>query len=226
MTALALIADYGPSACAFALFGLLHSLGAQEPFKDWLARRTSVFFVRYFWRLIYCSLSFWAVYFGVASLHWGGNPDSNIWLVVYPDWLWEGMLVLHLVSIAVMYVAFVQSDYPQFLGFTQAWQGMRALAGLPERPLTLFGTDRLEIRGIYGWVRHPMLSAGLLFLLTSGPSLNNLIYSAMYAVYMVLGGWYEERRMIRVFGQQYQDYRRRVGAFVPALRTVRSLRHG
>lgn len=226
MAVSAIIADYGPSAAAFALFGLFHSIGAQEPFKDWLGRRTSPFLVTHFWRLTYCVLSFWAVYYGVAALHWGWNPGSNLWLVVYPDWLWLAMVVLHLGAIAVTYVAFVQSDYPQFLGITQAWQGLRALAGFPTTQVDLFGTDRLVIGGIYGWVRHPMLSAGLLFLLTSGPSRNNLIFSAMYAAYMLVGGWYEERRMIRIFGDDYLAYRRRVGAYFPKVRANWWLRHG
>ena len=62
------------------------------------------------------------------------------------------------------------------------------MAGKPSRrpPIALFGTDRLVVRGVYGWVRHPMLAAGLLFLLTSGPSRNNLVYTAMYAAYMFM----------------------------------------
>ncbi len=63
-----------------------------------------------------------------------------------------------------------------------------------------------------------MLIAGLLFLLTSGPSLNNIIYTAMYLAYMLIGGYYEERRLIRIFGDDYLRYRRRVGAFTPRLR--------
>ena len=77
-------------------------------------------------------------------------------------------------------------------------------------PIPLFGTDRLVVRGIYGWVRHPMMAAGFLFLLTSGPSLNNLVYSAMYAAYMFIGGYYEERRLMRVFGEDYIRYQARV----------------
>ncbi len=82
----------------------------------------------------------------------------------------------------------------------------------------LFGTHRLEVTGVYGWVRHPMLVAGLLFLLTSGPSLNNLVYTGMYTAYMLIGGYYEERRMVRIFGEDYLRYRCRVGAFFPRLR--------
>jgi protein-S-isoprenylcysteine O-methyltransferase Ste14 len=62
-----------------------------------------------------------------------------------------------------------------------------------------------------------MLVGGLLFLLTSGPSLNNVVYTAMYAAYMVIGGHYEEKRMIRVFGEDYRRYQSQVGAYFPRL---------
>ena len=68
------------------------------------------------------------------------------------------------------------------------------------------------------WGAPLVLVAGLLFLLTSGPSLNNLVYTGMYTAYMLIGGYYEERRMVRIFGEDYLRYRRRVGAFFPRLR--------
>ena len=151
-------------------------------------------------------------------MHWERNIENDVLLVVYPVWLWQGIIMMHLGSIALGYAAFVQSDYLEFMGFTQAWRGMRKLAGRSAERLELFGTDRLVVSGVYRWVRHPMLTAGLAFLLTSGPSLNNLIYTAMYATYMVIGAYYEERRMIRLFGDDYIDYKRRVGAFFPRLR--------
>ena len=87
----------------------------------------------------------------------------------------------------------------------------------PQPELALFGTHRLVTSGVYAWVRHPMLSGGLLFLITSGPSLNNLVYTGMYAAYMAIGGYFEERRLLRVFGDDYARYRMRVGAFFPRL---------
>ncbi|MEX2241222.1 MAG: isoprenylcysteine carboxylmethyltransferase family protein [Burkholderiales bacterium] len=220
MTVVSFLRDYGPSLAAFGLFALLHSVGAREPLKNLLARWTGPFFLEHFWRLVYCALSLVALYYGVATLHWARNPENDIWLIVYPDRLWQAITVLHLVSVAFLYVAFVQSDYLEFLGLKQAWRGLLALLGMPVRPATmeLFGTHRLVVRGVYGWVRHPMLAGGLLFLLTSGPSLNNLIYTAMYAAYMLIGGYYEERRLVRIFGQDYLRYRARIGAFFPRLR--------
>jgi len=212
--------DYAASITAFALFGLLHSIGAQEPFKNWLARRTSQFFVDHFWRLIYCALSYYSLYYGVAALHWARNTEFDVWLISYPDGLWQLIIILHLLSVAFLYTAFLQSDYLEFLGLKQAWRGILSLSGrtVPGAELQLFGTHRLEVRGVYAWVRHPMLLGGWLFLLTSGPSLNNLVYLLMYTSYMLPGGFFEERRMLRIFDQEYRRYQRRVGAFIPRFR--------
>lgn len=224
MTLVRLIEEYWASLAAFGVFGLLHSIGAREPFKNALARWTSPFFVEHFWRLLYCTLSFAALYYGIAELHWTGHPENDVWLVVYPDWLWRFMNVLHLGSIALMYAALLQSDYLEFLGLKQAWRGILALAGRSPQPasLDLFGTHRLVTTGVYAWVRHPLMAGGLLFLLTSGPSWNNLVYTLMYAVYMVIGGYYEERRLLGIFGEEYVRYRARVGAFFPRMRTWRA----
>lgn len=220
MALVALFGDYWASLLAFGLFGLLHSIGAREPFKNWLARWTSPFFVEHFWRLLYCALSYAALYYGIASLHWARHVENDVWLLVYPDWLWQVMTLLHLGSVALMYVALLQSDYLEFLGLSQAARGILGLLGrpVPSPKLELFGTDRLVVSGVYRWVRHPLMVGGLLFLLTSGPSLNNFLYAAMYATYMVIGGYYEERRLVRIFGEDYRRYQARVGAFFPRLR--------
>lgn len=219
MPNISLVGNYWPSLLAFGLFGLLHSICAREPFKNALARWTSAFFVEHFWRLIYCVLSYVALYYGVASLHWARNPEHDVWLVVYPEWLWQVLTLLHLGSIALMYAAFFQNDYLEFLGFKQAARGILALLGRPpQSPLQLFGPHRLVVTGVYAWARHPMMVGGLLFLLTSGPSLNNVVYTAIYTAYMVIGGYYEERRLVRIFGEEYLRYQAKVGAFFPRLR--------
>jgi len=212
-----LFGGYGASVIAFTLFALLHSIGAQEPFKNLLARWTSPFLVGHFWRLVYCGLSYWSLYYGVASLHWARNMENDVWLVAYPDWLWQVIIVFHLASIAFLYTAFLQSDYLEFLGLKQAYRGLQRFfrKSPPTSDIELFGTHRLVVRGVYGWVRHPMMVAGLLFLLTSGPSLNNIVYTALYVSYMVIGGYYEERRMIKMFEDDYRRYQSQVGAFIP-----------
>jgi protein-S-isoprenylcysteine O-methyltransferase Ste14 len=219
-----ILLDYWESLCAFALFALLHSVCAHEPFKQALARWTSPFFVEHFWRFVYNALSYTALYYWIAVLHWGAHPDGNTWLIDYPEPLWRALLIVHLLSIVVFYVSFIQSDYFEFLGLKQMWLGLRRVLNPSAtiRQLELFGTQRLEVRGIYGWMRHPMLMAGFVFLASSGPSRNNLLFLLMYTTYMLIGGYCEERRLVRIFGEEYLQYRREVGAFLPRLRRARA----
>ena len=214
-----LVRDYWQSLAAFGLFGLFHSIGAREPFKNALARWTSPFLVAHFWRLLYCLISILWYYQFIGLLHWGLHPANDVWLIRYPDRLWQTITAIHLGSIALLYAAFLQSDYLEFIGLKQAWRGALAWLGWPEPRSSLkqFGNRCLEVHGIYGWVRHPMLVGGLLFLMTNGPSLNNLVFIPMYGLYMVIGSHYEERRLIQIFGQDYLAYRNQVGSFFPRL---------
>ena len=223
MEVLSLVGDYWESFSAFALFGALHSICAQEPFKTSLGRWTSPYFVDHFWRVIYNALSFWALYYWISVLHWGNHPGDNVWIIDYPESLWRFLIILHLFSILLACIAFLQSDYLEFLGFKQMWGGLKRFFRPSAEPsdLNLFGTQRLAVKGVYGWIRHPMLVAGFLFLATSGPSRNNLVFLLMYTTYMLIGAYFEERRLVRIFGERYFEYRRQVGAFFPRLHRPR-----
>jgi methanethiol S-methyltransferase len=87
-----------------------------------------------------------------------------------------------------------------------ALRGLHALLGrpVPQSPLALFGTDRLVVRGIDRWIRHPMCVGGFVFLVTSGPSQNNVVFTGMYAAYMRLGAFVERRPLLRLFGDPYR----------------------
>jgi hypothetical protein len=217
-----LIIEYWESLAAFFLFAVFHSLAAREPFKKRLAQWTSPFFINHYWRLIYCLVSFVWYFQVIGTLHWGLHPDYDAWLTSYPDWLWQTITAVHLGSIAVIYAALLQSDYLEFLGLRQAWGGVEAWLERPHFRSSpkQFGLQRLEVSGVYGWVRHPMLAGGLLYLVTCRPTLNIVVFTAMYALYMIIGSHYEERRLIQIFGRDYVTYRDRVGGFVPRLRSV------
>jgi hypothetical protein len=211
-----LVRDCWESLATFCLFGVFHSLAAREPFKEALARWTGPFFVDSSWRLVYCLISFLWYYQVIGTLHWALHPAYDAWLVRYPDWLWQAVTAIHLGSVALIYAAFLQSDF-EFLGLRQVWRSALASlgSGALHPPAREFGAQRLEVSGVYGWVRHPMLIGGLIFLLTCRPTLNTLVFALMYASYMVIGSYYEERRLIQIFGRDYAAYRKRVGGFIP-----------
>ena len=142
-----LVRDYWQSLAAFCLFALFHSFGTREPFKNTLARWSSPFFVAHFWRLLYCFISILWYYQFIGMLHWGSHPENNFWLIDYPDGLWQGITAIHLGSIALLYAAFLQSDYLEFMGLKQAWRGLVVWLGWPEPRSFLkgFGAQCLEV---------------------------------------------------------------------------------
>jgi hypothetical protein len=220
-----IISFYAISCLMFTIFAVSHSVGAHEWFKDFLAKFTGKFFVKYFWRITYCSLSYVLLYHVYGYFTFLRYPQFNEPLFYYSSQTWNVVIVLHLLGAAIMYFAFIKSDYLEFLGIKQMFQGFGKMLGLWKAPedLKLFGTDRLEITGVYRLVRHPMLAGGLLFSLTLYPTLNNSVYAIIFIVYIYIGVYFEEKRLILIFGDDYLKYIKEVGAFVPNIKSIRRL---
>lgn len=69
--------------------------------------------------------------------------------------------------------------------------------------------------GIYGVMRHPQFSAGLMLLWMRDLRDTDLVINVVLSAYLLVGAHLEERRLIRRFGEEYIRYRRNVPAFVP-----------
>jgi steroid 5-alpha reductase family enzyme len=94
-------------------------------------------------------------------------------------------------------------------GLRQIWLHLRGRenAALP------FKTPML-----YGYMRHPLYVGWFLaFWATPTMTVGHLLFAASLTVYMVLASKVEERDLVQHFGKTYEEYRRRVPAFVPRL---------
>ena len=74
----------------------------------------------------------------------------------------------------------------------------------------------LAIRGPYRWVRHPLYSFVLL-LIWSCPdlSVDRIMFNVLMTGWIVVGTYLEERDLVDEFGDDYQEYQRRVPMLVP-----------
>ena len=88
-------------------------------------------------------------------------------------------------------------------------------------PMPLAPTERLVVTGFNRFVRNPMY-VGLLTAILGQALLFDSIWLVVYAAigWIVTASfvrWYEEPTLVRTYGEQYEEYRRNVPAWVPRL---------
>jgi protein-S-isoprenylcysteine O-methyltransferase Ste14 len=92
-------------------------------------------------------------------------------------------------------IGVLQTDTLSFVGLRQLFEGR-------ER------SSQLVVHGLYRWVRHPLYTAGLLFIwLTPVMSENSLVIIIAASIYIFVGAVLEERKLEREFGAAYKDYK-------------------
>ena len=185
---------------AILLWGVVHSVTASLGFKDFLRRALGGGFMRYY-RLIYnifSVVSFAPILYLMVVL-----PDREVYQVPAP---WN-TLMLAGQGLAALFLltAVLQTDTLSFVGFRQLFE--------EEKP------GKLITRGFYCIVRHPLYTFGLLILwLTPDMSVNSLTVYFSLTVYILVGAWFEERKLLCEYGQEYLDYRSVTPMIIPGLR--------
>lgn len=184
---------------AVVVYGIVHSLLASLWAKaralQWLgalAERT--------YRLaynIFAVISFLPVLALVALL-----PDRSIYTLPAP-WIWLALGLQSLAGLSVV-AGVLQTDPWAFLGVRQLRQSPEA------------GPGRLVVSGLYRWVRHPLYTAGMVFLWFSPVmTMNTLALNLGLTAYIVLGARLEERRLLHEFGAEYAAYQLRTPMLIP-----------
>ena len=85
-------------------------------------------------------------------------------------------------------------------------------------------TDRrpqLVTDGIYSRIRHPLYLATILLLFGMAavyPFTNVLVFALSLGGYVLVGAWLEEKKLVRLYGQEYLEYRKKAGFILPGLR--------
>lgn len=183
-----------------SFFGLVHSVMARPAFKRQWAR----IIPEAAERATYVLQS--SVLLAVIMLFWQPIPDV-IWSV-------EGIaeravLAVFFAGWGLIVVAIFALDHFEFTGLRQAWHHLEGTA----MPVSRFRTPLP-----YRIVRHP-LQLGIVLVVFSVPEMTGggLVFAGSMLAYILIGLHFEERALLREFGEDYADYRRRVPMLVPRL---------
>ena len=81
----------------------------------------------------------------------------------------------------------------------------------------------MVVRGPYRWVRHPLYSATLL-MIWSYPVLtaDRLLFNVLFTIWILVGTMLEERDLVADYGEDYQNYQRRVPMLIPYRKPIES----
>ncbi len=185
-------------------FSLQHSIMARLGFKKLLTRYLPKSAERSTYVLTTCAVLAW------LYIAWQPMP-AVVWhmegVFVY------GMGALFLLGAGIVLWSTFMISHWELFGLAQAWHGFRGSA--PKE-------NGFTEPAMYKYIRHP-LYLGLLFVLWATPymTVGHLLLAAVWSIYIFIGIGYEERDLLRQFGDQYRDYMDRVPQLLPFGRRVK-----
>jgi protein-S-isoprenylcysteine O-methyltransferase Ste14 len=182
-----------------AVFALQHSVMARQGFKRMWTRIVPHSVER--------STYVVAATLALALLLWQWRPLPGI------VWDLRGTIggsvlsILFVLGWLVLLASTFLVNHFELFGLAQVWAYTRGY----ELPKPAFRTP-----GLYRLVRHP-LYAGFVIAFWSAPvmTVGHLMFSIATTGYILVGIFFEERDLIKTFGQRYREYRQRVPMLIP-----------
>lgn len=182
------------------LFGLQHSVMARRGFKRWWTRVVPPVVERSTFLVATClvlALMFWLWAPIESPVVWRVQSESAVtvlWSVFGIGWL-------------IVLVSSYLLNHFELFGLQQVFAGFRNRVP----PEVAFRTPLF-----YRYVRHP-LYLGFLLSFWSVPVMTagRLLFAVGMTLYILVGIAFEERDLVRHFGQRYRVYRQRVGMLLP-----------
>jgi protein-S-isoprenylcysteine O-methyltransferase Ste14 len=186
------------------VYGFVHSLlatlAAKARARQWFGPRADRWY-----RLAYNTFGI-LTFLPILALT-AGIPSERLYVIPTP---WSYItLAGQLLALLALGIGLLQTGIWSFLGFEQV---LNPSHNEPAQMVT---------RGLYRWVRHPLYTAGLAFIwLTPIMTSNLLVLNIGLTLYLVVGAIYEERKLVREFGDAYTRYQALIPMLIPRLNKV------
>ncbi len=186
-------------ALAWLSFSVGHSLLACDGCK-WRLRPRFGAFYRVFYNAfaaIHLGLVWW-----LGDLIFRGRPRFDFSVEMH-----DLLFAVYAVGWLVMLLALRGYDLGRLAGIHQIRGYLRGGEDSED--------EHLRLDGLHRYVRHPLYSGVFLILWGRVTGDFELATAVWASLYLLVGAWLEERRLLGLYGAKYAQYRRRVPAFVP-----------
>ena len=193
-------------ALLWALYLGTHSLLASNPAKEALTRVMGKGFRWY--RLIYSIVA--SLGLAAVGLYSATLPAALLW-PFQPVARWAGMLAAT-GGVIILRQTFRHYSTSQFLGL---------------RGTTDDDNNTLHRAGILNHLRHPIYAGTILLVIgyfLFAPTFTNLVTALCIFIYLPLGIYWEEKKLLARFGDDYRKYKQEVPAIFPKINPMKSIK--
>ncbi|MDH3241618.1 MAG: isoprenylcysteine carboxylmethyltransferase family protein [Alphaproteobacteria bacterium] len=186
-------------ALAWLSFGLGHSVLAGAPARHRLAPALGPYY-----RIAYN---------GFAGVHLAAIWLAGHWLLAgaapfaLPEAARTGLYGVSILGLVILLLAARGYDLGRFIGTTQIRNRRRGTTEPEDEPL--------HTGGFHAWVRHPLYAGVYLMLWGNAQDPFGLATAIWASAYLAVGTMFEERRLLKLYGEAYRSYRARVPAIIP-----------
>jgi protein-S-isoprenylcysteine O-methyltransferase Ste14 len=192
----------------WAAYCALHSFLISVRFTALMTRLLKNYYA--FYRLFYVVISFILL---VPLIRFTGEFESPV-IMTYNALLSVARYALISGALLLFFWAFFfDYDSLSFFGIRQMLNFGKPTAATP---------GELKRSGLLGMVRHPMYLALIIYLWCQTFRMMDLVINTLLTVYVLIGTWLEERKLVLEFGEAYLRYQREVPMLIPFAKSNRN----
>lgn len=183
------------------VFCIQHSGMARRGFKSWLTRVVPVAAERSTYVLVTCVV--------LMGLFWLWRPIPTVLWDLEAAWARASVYGLFGLGLALVLYSTFLIDHFDLFGLRQVVLHWR------DRP---YVDKQFRTPTLYRFVRHP-LYVGWIMTMFAAPTMTGgrLLFAVGLTGYTLLAIIWEERDLVRAFGEEYREYQRRTPRIIPSL---------
>ncbi len=178
----------------------LHSFLISTRFTKLMTRLLKDYYA--FYRLFYVVLSILLL---IPLIKFTGHADNKI-LITYS----VPLNVVRYILISGSLITFAWALF--FIYDPLSFFGIRQILNLGK---TNSSSPEIKKNGLLGIIRHPMYSAVIIYFWCQTFKVADLLVNAILTIYIVIGTFLEEKKLVLEFGDSYTKYQQEVPMLIP-----------